>query len=182
MCKVGVVLQRFTVSVIVAGLDDSSNVTRVIVLVAVTVYSGDSFNLRVDRESVMVFSTRLVLSTRVRCVDVFVRMIRVIEAVDDARRVVVLVRVTVDDARRVDVFVWIVRVCEAVDDARCVDVCVRVIRVSETVDVPRRVVVLRRVTRVGETVEDARLVDDTVGGPCKETVEMVLTTVVVERK
>ena len=130
VCKVGVVLQRFTVSVIVAGLDDSSNVTRVIVLVAVTVYSGDSFNLRVDRESVMVFSTRLVLSTRVRCVDVFVRMIRVIEAVDDARRVVVLVRVT----------------------------------------------------RVGETVEDARLVDDAVGGPCKETVEMVLTTVVVERK
>jgi len=39
-----------------------------------------------------------------------------------------------------------------------------------------------RVTRVGEAVEDVRLVDDTVGATCKETVEMVLTTVVVERK
>lgn len=187
VCKVDVVLQRFTVSVIVAGLEDSSNVTRVIVLVAVTVYSGDSFTVRVDRESVMVFSTRLVLSTRVRCVDVLVRMIRVVETVDDARRVDVFVRVMrvsegVDVAIRVDVLVRVAKICDAVDDARCVDVCVRMIRVSETVDVPRRVVVLIRVIRVGEAVEDARLVDDTVGGPCKETVEMVLTIVVVERK
>lgn len=188
VCKAGVVLQRLTVSVvIVAGLEDSSNVTRVTVLVAVTVYSGDSFNVRVDRESVMVFSTRLVLSTRVRCVDVLVRMIRVIEAVDDARRVDVFVRVMrvserVDVATRVDVLVRVVRECEAVDDAKCVDVCVCVIRVRDTVDVPRRVVVLIRVMRVGEMGEGVRLVVDTVGGTSKETVEMVLTTVVVERK
>jgi hypothetical protein len=36
--------------------------------------------------------------------------------------------------------------------------------------------------RVSEAVDDARLVDDAVGETCKETVEMVLTTVVVERK
>jgi len=83
--RVGVVLQRLTVSVvIVAGLEDSSNVTRVMVLVAVTVYSEECNDVRVDRESVKVFSTRLVLITLVRCVKVFVTMIRVTEAVDDA--------------------------------------------------------------------------------------------------
>jgi hypothetical protein len=72
--------------------------------------------VRVDREIVMVFSPRLVLSTRVRRVEVMVRVIRVGEAVDDSTR-----------------------------------------------------------------VYDSIRVDDTVGETCKECVEMVLTTVVVER-
>ena len=63
-----------------------------------------------------------------------------------------------------------------------VDVFVRVIRVNESVEVARRVVVLIRVIRVTEAVDDARLVEDAVGETCKETVERVLTTVVVERK
>lgn len=166
--EVGVVLQGFTVSVTVTGLEDSSNLIRVMVLVSVAVYSEEYIDVRVGRESVMVFSTRLVLSTQVRRVDVFVMMTRVGE--------------TADDARRVDVLVQVIRVSEVVGDARRVDILVRVMRVCEMVEVARRVVVLMRVMRVSEAVDDARLVDDTVGETCKDTVEMVLTTVVVDRK
>ena len=168
--EVGVLLQGFTVSVIVTGLEDSSNLIRVMVLVSVSVavYSEECRDVRVDRESVMVFRTRLVLSTRVRRVDVFVMMTRVGE--------------TVDDARGVDVLVRVIRVSEVVGDSRRVDVLVRVIRVCEMVEVARRVVVLMRVMRVSEAVDDARLVDDTVGETCKDTVEVVLTIVVVDRK
>jgi hypothetical protein len=166
--KVGVVLQGLTVSVVVTGLEDSSNLIRVMVVVSVAVYSEECIDVRVDREIVMVFSTRLVLSTRVRRVDVFVTMIRVGEAVDDATRVDFLVRV--------------IRVSEVVGDETRVDVLVRVTRVCEMVEVARRVVVLIRVMRVSEAVDDARLVDRTVGETCKDTVEMVLATVVVDRK
>jgi hypothetical protein len=120
-CGVDVVLQRFTVSVtIVVG--ESLNLTRVTVLVLVNVCSEEWSDVWVDREIVMVLSPRLVLSTRVRRVEVMVRVIRVGEAVDDSTRV---------------------------DDSRLVD--------------------------------DSRGVDDAVGETCKECVEMVLTTVVVER-
>jgi hypothetical protein len=102
-----VVLQRFTVSVtIVVG--SSLNVTRVTVLVLVNVCSEERSDVwvdresvsvlvfvcsvewtdvRVDREIVMVFNPRLVLNTRVRRVEVMVRVIRVGEAVEDSTRV-----------------------------------------------------------------------------------------------
>ena len=65
-CEIGKLLQGFTVVVIVNGLEDSSNLIRVMVVVAVAVYSGDCVAVRVDREIVMVFSTWLVLSPLVR--------------------------------------------------------------------------------------------------------------------
>jgi hypothetical protein len=78
-----VVLQRFTVSVMTV-VGESLNVTRVTVLVLVNVCSEEWSDVRVDREIVMVFSPRLVLSTQVRRVEVMTRVIIVGEAVDDS--------------------------------------------------------------------------------------------------
>lgn len=82
-CGVDVVLQRFTVSVMTV-VGESLNVTRVTVLVLVNVCFEEWSDVRVDREIVMVFSPRLVPSTRVRRVEVMTRVIIVGEAVDDS--------------------------------------------------------------------------------------------------